>query len=713
MLALRLLAALMAVFCWGALALWWIGRGSHGMAATSRLSAAVCVVFWVWAASFQALALSHVFALWLVVPAWVVLPGLLVWIGRRPIGREIQSVAESLRDEWRALAAELRRHPWISAVLSAVAAHLTVRLARAVVTPSFGWDDFTYHLYRAARWVQEGGLVLEPAPDAWTYYEFFPWGGDLIWAWTLVWGLGDALVPWVACGIWAASLLAAYALARRLGQRPLIGLLVASAIALMPSQLSQIQTAYVDNVSLFLALAATLFIVERDRIGAEPTPRQGTRPEHRSWLMLGMSCGLGVLVKVSFAPIAAVAGLLSLGFAAANRRLAPLVAFVVGASIALPNLAFNWIQRGSPFYPFPIPGFSAFLPFNDQLSETLAAWGADPFIQVLGALMSLVADSWAHPFMNLGWSAVILLTVGLVGARRISGRPGGAIYLLWCFSGVALTVLHLVDPAHGSSLTVWRVTLGRLIAPSLAAWMVLAGLVDERPVRALLVAAVAAEYFVYAPWTWPDEIWVPTAILLGWAALCAIALGPGMRRIEGRLRLAAFVAALASTLALARGLHSAYRYDAYRLFAEERLDDVHRAEPTKAWPAWRLLDGDRPVTIAATAGWDLAGHNWFRYPLLGSRLQNRVVYVPVTADGAIVSYVDPDALRAVGDRRAWLDRLARAEVDWVLVMSPSIEGDWIRELPGVFEIDSSLELGDRVLARVDRQHLTAALGAAE
>ena len=32
------------------------------------------------------------------------------------------------------------------------------------------------------------------------------------------WGLGDALVPWVAIGVWAACLLRAYALARQLGQ---------------------------------------------------------------------------------------------------------------------------------------------------------------------------------------------------------------------------------------------------------------------------------------------------------------------------------------------------------------------------------------------------------------------------------------------------------------------------------------------------------------
>ena len=419
--------------------------------------------------------------------------------------------------------------------------------------------------------------------------------------------------------------LTTYALARQLGQQPLVSLLVASALALMPAQITQIHTAYVDNAALFLVLAATLFLVVRHRIGAQSAALAGSRSDDvTSSLLLGMSCGLGVLVKTSFLPMAATAALLTLGFAAANRRLAPLVAFGAGASVAVPNLVFNWVQRGSPFYPFRIAGF---LSFNHQLSETLAKFGpADPWRQGLRALGTLfVEPPGSGSFLNLGWSAAILLGVGLVGARRISRMPGGAVYLCWCTAGVAITAWQLFSPGNGSMLTLWAGTLGRLVVPSLAAWMVLAALVDEKPVRALLVATVVAEYFLRAPWKWPHEVWVPTLILAGWLISCAFALAFAIRGSDGRLRFAWLAASLVFTVALATRLHSAHRYDVYRLFADGRLDGFDRAAPVDAWPAWRRLDTDSPVTIATAAGWDdLAGHNWFRYPLLGSRLQNRV-----------------------------------------------------------------------------------------
>jgi hypothetical protein len=334
----------------------------------------------------------------------------------------------------------------------------------------------------------------------------------------------------------------------------------------------------------------------------------------------------------------------------------------------------------------------------------------DRWQQGLRAIATLVAGPpRAGPYLNLGWSALILLGVGLVGARRMASRPGGAVYLVWCIAGGAITALHLFDPANGSMLTLWAGTLGRLVAPSLAAWMVLTALVDERPVRILLVAALAAEYFLRAPWKWPHEVWVPTAILVGCMALCA--LGLGTRRGEGRRRFAWIAASCVVTLALARGLHAAHRYDVYRLLAERRLDGFDRSAPVDDWPAWQRLDADLPVTIAASAGWDeLAGQNWFRYPLLGSRLQNRVVYLPISSDGSIASYADRDALRRAADRRAWLARLARADVDWVIVTSgPSIEEEWIHELPRVFAIDASSSPRNGVLARVDRRNLAEQL----
>src|SRR5262249_27822063 len=161
--ALRLLAALTAALSWGGLALWWAGRGSRREAPLGAVIDALCGLFWAWAAGFQILALAHGFALGVVVPTWVALPAAAAWAAARPIARELARIAERWRAELRELVAELRRHPWIGLAVGAIGLEVAVLAATSLVTPTFGWDDFTYHLQRAARWVQASGIALDPA----------------------------------------------------------------------------------------------------------------------------------------------------------------------------------------------------------------------------------------------------------------------------------------------------------------------------------------------------------------------------------------------------------------------------------------------------------------------------------------------------------------------------------------------------------------------
>lgn len=117
--------------------------------------------------------------------------------------------------------------------------------------------------------------------------------------------------------------------------------------------------------------------------------------------------------------------------------------------------------------------------------------------------------------------------------------------------------------------------------------------------------------------------------------------------------------------------------------------DVHGLPgPSAAHEIWRRLDDGRPRTLATTAGFAGSGDNWLRYPLLGSALQNRVLYVPVTRDGAIVDYRDMARARAVADRAAWLARLDALAVDAVVVMAPPTcpESAWILADPGRFQV---------------------------
>jgi hypothetical protein len=118
------------------------------------------------------------------------------------------------------------------------------------------------------------------------------------------------------------------------------------------------------------------------------------------------------------------------------------------------------------------------------------------------------------------------------------------------------------------------------------------------------------------------------------------------------------------------------------LFHLHRLHPVYAA----AWSLWRDLDGPQPQRLAVTAGWDGRGHHWHRYPLLGRRLQNRVLFVAVTADGEVIDHREAARRAAAASFRHWLARLVEQRVDVVVSLAPrwTVEDAWARSAPELF-----------------------------
>jgi hypothetical protein len=107
----------------------------------------------------------------------------------------------------------------------------------------------------------------------------------------------------------------------------------------------------------------------------------------------------------------------------------------------------------------------------------------------------------------------------------------------------------------------------------------------------------------------------------------------------------------------------------------------------KDWVAGaRLLDEPELAhRIAVTAGPKKGADTWWFYYFFGRRLQNRLFYVPVSADGAIVEYTAVDTLRPRADRIAWLARLYLREAEFVVALPPRyIEVEWMESLPRRF-----------------------------
>jgi hypothetical protein len=702
---LGLLAAVAAFSASGLVVFAFVSERLEGRATAVRISAAVCALLWLAFLTFQILGLLGLFRLPVVLLVCLVLPLLVLMRNRSRIRAILQDAVEQMKDELGELGAALKAEPWVAAGVGVVALHLTLRLARILATPTFGWDDFTYHLFRAGRWVQTGSLGLEPAPDAWTYYEFFPWAGDALWAWALIWQAGDVLVPVMAIGIWLSILVATFALTRALGQGPVTGLLITLAVGTLPSQLTQLNTAYVDNGVLLMAVIAALCVVEMERGGRSAG----------SLLLFGASCGLGVAIKLTFLPVAAAGALASAVWAWQRRRPSFIWAFCAGSAIVLPNWIFNLVHRGSPFYPFRVVEA---LPYNQALENLLSSAPSKDFSTALSdalkALLINVRD--VDPFLNVGWLGLCLLLLGLVGGVRRSKTVGSPLFLVWA----VITAVSVAAPALVGKgvllLAQWLNVLGRFWVPGFVALFTLTGNAGKRLVRWFVLPLLLLELFAYAPRKWPAPI--PSSTLQVWwigvvllAGLWWVARRPGA---GWKKRTVAWVA-MSAALALATVPREAIRYDCYRLFANWELDDFHHNNYIRGWPLWKELDGKEARTLAATAGFGGGiGHNWFRSPLLGSRLQREVLYVPITTDGELVSYEDAGVVAAKADRRAWLGRLLDREIDYVAALGPrSIEHAWVEELPEVFTIELASQGGSWILARVDRGRLEARLSATQ
>ena len=669
-----------------------------------RLAATVCLLYGVGAWAFQILGLAGAFSLTVVVPTFVVLPLVVVWWQRKAIATAVSVSQADCRDEFTAIAQAMRRHPVVLTAVGIIGAHVLLRLARALVMPRLGWDDFTYHLFRAGRWVQNSGLTLEPAPDAWSYYEFFPWGGDLVWAWALIWRAGEALVAIASVASWAICLPLAYGLARRFAQPPLPSLLAATTVLLLPSQITQIGTAYVDNLQLMLVLACALLLVDVLQAG-RTSPRRMTSREHMVIaVLLGLGCGLGTLVKLSFLPFAAMVAIAITWDSIRSGRARGALAFVAGATIVVPNLAFNWVHRGSPFYPFRLLDS---LPYNQPLAELLSRQqGLTTTDRLLSALVALVTNVRPpDPFLNIGFAGMFLLLLGMCGAGYVWFQPRSRLYLICVGVSAVVTVGQLLSPSNAALVTLWGRGLGRFIVPAVAPILLLAGTFGA-PLRIVLLPVLAGEYFLYAPWEWPAQILQATGA--AFTALVALALAAfAVARYRWRLRWAFLALAIVGSVSVIDIVHERVRYGGYRAFASGELDDFHRAAPVGTWPIWLRLEEIAPARVAMAAEWDGIGHNWFRYGLLGERLQHDVRYIPVSADGTIVDYRDHARLLARADRQAWLTRLAEQRIEWVVLFgSRTLEHEWVDELPDVFSIELTLENRAGILARVNRASLS-------
>lgn len=612
------------------------------------------------------------------------------------------------------------RSPWSLAFVP-VAAVALLRGGRAMVSPPMATDALTYHLVRAARWAQTGSYAIEPGPDAWGYVAYYPPSGDGYWALALALGrglgLGDALLGPLNLVIWLSLSLAAYAVGRVWELPPRRAALVAAAVSVTPAVLAFLGACYVDQLVLASVLLALALL-----------------PRGAPGLMLGVAClGLAAAFKATGLPVLGL-GLLYAGSLAYKQRAAWTwvgAGALVAVVLVVPNYMAGFLDHENPLYPFSVQLGALALPGNVQNVALHRGAYAPAEVTTFSPgdfARTLTWPRWGtgSQHLNFGPVAWPMAALGVAGLGRALWTGHRRAEALLIGGLVVVFTLRLAGADSLAHRTFLAPAVGRLLLVPLAGlWIMGATAVSTNESSApwldavLALAAVVGAVLAFPRGIASVEIagTVAAGVWLGSTAAVTLGLIAAGKRLAWRSRTLTALGTTAVSLTLlganSTWLRPALRYEVWDAGVDAEAFDPHPTDPKAmiAAPLWQFVDREQPQRIAFAAGWDGMGHNWYRYPLFGRRVQNEVRYVPITVDGHVVDYRDPNRALAAGSEVAWLDRLHRGQYTYLLIAAPPRcpEALWARARPHVFE--PAGRAGDNRLYRVRQPALAELLTA--
>lgn len=641
-----------------------------------RWSATTALGLWLCSAAFHLLLPLELFRL----PV-AVLGSVLLAAGFRLTG------GPGLREWWDQLARDLawlprcwklQSGPIERALFLGLLLAVLVTLARAALLPPLGWDAVTYHAPKAALWVQSGGPIGLEAPGGWGFYRHYFAGGEILYAWAMLVFSGDFAVGLVEVGIWLLLGVSIYALAQELGVRARYRLAGVAYVLALPSTRLAVGAGYVD---LALTLACVLAVLFSVRFWRARDPG--------SLLLAAMSLGLAAGVKLTAAPVAGLLWLL-LAFAAWRSRAPGLGGALTAGSVAagamiLPWLAWNLHQTGYAFSPVDLEiGGLRLGEGTDALAWYFDRPRVRPYLleRELAALARTFPAPWtgARHLSALSSVPLLLFLPAWLGlARR---RPGAALAIL----AVAVPLLAFAY-SPGFSFVRQYQRWGRFVLPVLC--LVVVTTLPRGGTRSPLARAYQA--FLWAGallhlaatatdgWAPFERVAIP-AVVLATAILAVLLMGLGRTTLPGAVR-----AGICVLLICAAGIGLA---ELQRRTRQQALaGSVIGVSSPRYWAGAvaKLDDPPRVRHIAVTSGPRRNSDHWHMYFLLGRRLQNRLHYVPISADGRIVDFSGRERRRDEGDFPAWLGRVKADGIDHVMSFDPpGIELEWMEARPDLF-----------------------------
>ncbi|HWW82260.1 MAG TPA: glycosyltransferase family 39 protein, partial [Vicinamibacterales bacterium] len=334
------------------------------------------------------------------------------------------------------------------------AALLTFAIAYAMThAPLTLYDSLSYHLLFPARWLQEGRLSIVPTPFSAPSQAYSPGNGELFFLWLMAPFHGDFLARVGQLPFCLLCMTTIYALARRLGARPVHAFYPAALFLFGRMILDQAVGADVDLVcaatfmtSLYCGIEA---IDSRDR---------------QDWILFGISLGLYWGSKYLALVYTPVFVFLLLARGVRKAPLVPLLWAVPGVVVfALPWYLRNWIVAGSPLYPASL-----------QVAGLTLARGAFSRAAMMNSVfhtddVRLFPVMLAHlfgPSLFVVW--VPLAFIGAIAMVRKPWWPGGWLWLvpfsmmpLYWFGFPVNVDSRFLMPAVGPALVPIALLFGR------------------------------------------------------------------------------------------------------------------------------------------------------------------------------------------------------------------------------------------------------------
>jgi hypothetical protein len=587
---------------------------------------------------------------------------------------------------------------------------MLLSLSRALLMPPLGWDCLSYHLTFAALWIKRGTLFLFEAPEQIISCGHLPINGEIFASWLLLPFSSDLLVNAMNFPLTFLAGVACYAVGRELGLPRWAAGWVPVLICLSPTVYDLITTAYVDNALFAFSIALVLFVLRYIRKGFIEDA-----------CFAAIAAGMAVGIKyngIIIAGIAVFAVLLKMLVSARYSGFFKKLGICLAGLLLIISLGgrryiLNTIDAANPLYPFPLKIFSYEIFEGWEELTNLEKWVAE-FDEKEGLIQRSAWEREYRKFsyvqMAPGPKFAFFLIMALLGLflrpKSISVKQWYFIAAVWIIPIISYFAEGSTGVARGGP---WADGSGRYLITSIALFTI-QGLVTVQQFSSLFkkifffLAAFVLLDFIHlnSGHLWEVEVLYPLVIILSIASMAfSEALPRLFRKLMparmvsaqgGEERSAGIIAVRWSSVALyllllviSLSLLQGYR-DRTRYFYYRRHTDLHNI-PRKFVGGWEFIDNlDEHKVIAFSRGYAQPNHEWFFYPLMGSRLQNDVIYLSALNKWDVPTWVDQGMLRG-DDPKIWLYNLKQQKVDHVFIQEPwPIEMSWIMSRKDDFEL---------------------------